>query len=37
MDNPHFNTEHRKGQYLTAEECHDIEVHLKDSWSKYKM
>ncbi|MDD4210680.1 MAG: helix-turn-helix domain-containing protein [Bacteroidales bacterium] len=37
MDNPHFSTEHRKGQHLTAEERHDIEVHLKDEWSKYKI
>lgn len=37
MDNPNFNTEHRKGQHLTAEERHDIEVHLKDGWSTYKI
>ena len=37
MDNPNCNTEHRKGQHLTAEERHDIEVHLKDGWSKYKI
>lgn len=37
MDNPNFNTEHRKGQHLTAEERHDIEVHLKDGWSKYRI
>lgn len=37
MDNPNFNTEHRKGQHLTAEERHDIEVHLKDGWSIYQI
>ncbi len=37
MDNPNSNTEHRKGQQLTAEERHDIEVHLKDGWSKHKI
>ena len=37
MDNPNFSTEHRKGQHLTEEERHDIEVHLKDGWSKYKI
>jgi len=37
MDNPNCNTEHRKGQHLTAEERHDIEVHLKDGWSRYKI
>ena len=37
MDNPHFSTEHRKGQHLTCEERHDIEVHLKDGWSTYKI
>jgi IS30 family transposase len=37
MDNPNFNTEHRKGQHLTSEERHDIEVHLKDGWSKYRI
>ena len=37
MDNPNTNTEHRKGQHLTAEERHDIEVHLKDGWTKYKI
>jgi len=37
MDNPNCNTEHRKGQHLTVEERHDIEVHLKDGWSKYKI
>ena len=37
MDKPDFSTEHRKGQHLTEEERHDIEVHLKDGWSKYKI
>lgn len=37
MDNPNYITEHRKGQHLTTEERHDIEVHLKDGWSKYKI
>ena len=37
MDNPNFSTEHRKGQHLTSEERHDIEVHLKDGWSKYRI
>ena len=37
MDNPNCNTEHRKGQNLTQEERHDIEVHLKDGWSRYKI
>lgn len=30
MGNPNFSTEHRKGQHLTEEERHDIEVHLAD-------
>jgi IS30 family transposase len=37
MDNPNCSTEHRKGQHLTSEERHDIEVHLKDGWSRYKI
>ena len=37
MDNPNFSTEHRKRQHLTEEERYDIEVHLKDGWSKYKI
>src|SRR5574344_1907974 len=37
MDNPNCSTEHRKWQHLTAEERHDIEVHLKDGWSKYQI
>ena len=30
MGNPDFSKEHRKGQHLTEEERHDIEVHLAD-------
>lgn len=37
MDNPNCSTERRKGQHLTAEERHDIEVHMKDGWSIYKI
>ena len=32
-----YTTKVRKGQHLTAEERHDIEVHLKDGWSTYKI
>lgn len=37
MDDTNYTTEHRKGQHLTCEERHDIEVHLKDRWSIYKI
>ena len=37
MDNPNCSTEHRKGQHLTSEERHDIEMRLKDGWSRYKI
>ncbi|MDD2269581.1 MAG: helix-turn-helix domain-containing protein [Eubacteriales bacterium] len=37
MDNPNCSTEHRKWQHLTPEERYDIEVHLKDGWSCYKI
>ena len=37
MDNPNYNTEHRKGQHLLAEERHEIEVRLKDGWSTYRI
>ena len=37
MNNPNCSTEHQKGQHLTPEERHDIEVHLKDGWSRYKI
>ena len=32
-----YNTEHRKGQHLLAEERHEIEVRLKDGWSPYRI
>ena len=37
MNNQNCSTEHQKGQHLTPEERHDIEVHLKDGWSRYKI
>ena len=37
MDIPKYTTKARKGQHLTAEERHDIEVHLRDGWSTYKI
>jgi IS30 family transposase len=37
MDNTYFTTEHKKCQHLTAEERHEIEVRLKDSWTIYKI
>ena len=37
MDNPNYTIEHRKGQHPTAEERHDIEVHLHDGWSPYRI
>lgn len=37
MDNPNCNTEHRKGQHLTSEERHEMEVRLKDGWSPYRI
>ena len=37
MDILKYTTKVRKGQHLTAEERHDIEVHLKDGWSTYKI
>ena len=33
MDNTNYTTEHRKGQHLSSEERHEIEVRLKDGWS----
>ena len=33
MDIQDYTTEHSKGQHLLAEECHEIEVRLKDGWS----
>ena len=38
MDETNNSTEHRKGQHLTSEERHEIEVRLnKDKWSIYKI
>lgn len=37
MDNPNCNTTHQKGQHLTSEERHEIEVRLKDGWTIYKI
>ena len=37
MDIQHHIIEHRKGQHLSAEERHEIEVRLKDSWSPYRI
>lgn len=37
MDNPNCNTEYRKGQHLTSEERHEIEVRLKDGGSPYRI
>ena len=38
MANSGYTTEHRKGQHLTSEERHEIEVRLnKDQWSIYKI
>lgn len=37
MDTQDYNTEHRKGQHLFAEERHEIEVRLKDGWSPYRI
>ena len=37
MDNLNCSTEHRKGQHITSEERHEIEVRLKDGWSIYKI
>ena len=37
MDNLNYTIEHRKGQHLSSEERHDIEVHLRDGWSIYKI
>ncbi len=37
MDNPNHTITHQKGQHLTAEERHDIEVHLCDGWSLYRI
>lgn len=37
MDNPNCNTKHRKGQHLTYEERVEMEIRLKDGWSKYRI
>ena len=38
MDETNYTTEHRKGQHLTSEERHEIEVRLnKDKWSIYRI
>ena len=38
MDNTNYTTEHKKGQHLTSEERHEIEVRYnKDKWSIYKI
>ena len=37
MDNLNYTIEHRKGQHLSSEERHDIEVHLRDGWSIYRI
>ena len=37
MDKHNYNIEHRKGQHLSSEERHDIEVHPRDGWSIYKI
>lgn len=37
MDNPNCNTKHCKGQHLTYEERVEMEIRLKDCWSKYQI
>lgn len=37
MDNPNYSTETRKGQHLSFEEREEIQIRLKDNWSKYKI
>ena len=37
MDNKDYTTEHRKGEHLSSEERHEIEVRLKDQWTIYKI
>ena len=37
MDTQDYTTEHRKGQHILAEKCHEIEVRLKDGWSPYRI
>ena len=37
MDNKDYTTEHRKGEHLSSEERHEIEVRLKDQWTIYEI
>lgn len=37
MDNPNCNTKRRKGQHLSLEERVEIEIRLKDGWTKYRI
>lgn len=37
MDNPNCNTKRRKGQHITYEERVEMEIRLKDGWSKYQI
>lgn len=37
MDSTKYTTKVRKEQNLTAESRHDMEAHLQDSWSTYKI
>lgn len=37
MDKTNYSMEHRKGQHLSAEERHEIEIRLKDGWSLYQI
>ncbi|MCC8072852.1 MAG: IS30 family transposase [Clostridiales bacterium] len=37
MDNPNCNTKRRKGQHLTYEERVEMEIRLRDGWSKYRI
>ena len=37
MDNPNCNTKRSKGQHLTYEERVEMEIRLKDGWSKYRI
>lgn len=37
MDTQNCSTEYRKGQHLSAEERHEIEVRRKDGWSPYRI
>lgn len=37
MEETPYAVEHRKGQHLTSDERHEIEVRLKDGWSVYRI